>query len=623
MKIVSSLLNLTGTPDSMHREEDQLVIESSLGTHGSLKSTIYLGTEDVRAMISLLLNWSVISFIFLLPFYLIREYLMGKDLSQRLSTFSLITSLFLSAALVFIGYRYLSTYPFLASFILFFFSFISALSAILSQRKSLLYLSVFLFSIAYFCLVYFLGWGQKFYPLFSLIPISLLAYLGYILREKGLFYPSLHTSSMLLTFWFLGYIIIFLSSYFEEGLWIAAISLFGFSSFYFFRYYLTRSVRYQYAMLIFFSLGFLLTLYTLRGLEASYYGIPLIGLGFIMLQVGNKYLDTLGISQVSPFYLMGIFLSLFAFFYSVQERAPLLLSPLFLSASLFTTNSYLEPKAKEKTEIGFSRSFVTLAQIPSYIYLLLLLWYDFPKDLLTILTALGFSLLYLKVSYERKETIFKVRSQYIYLFGIFFLLFYFLSLATYNPLGGTKENMFMTIPLLLGILYYSHLESKRGRKVFSDSLVEVSYLLLVLAFLLPILLEDHSLFLSFSLLFIFLLCYLFFINLNPLSLYSLPIIFSALYYNLLVLLKVPFPLFGILFLPPGLGSMVLALASHQKIFYFSWFFLSAISLSLSLYTLKSYYLLNLFNFTLWATAYLMASELITRKREVIVPVVEA
>lgn len=150
----------------------------------------------------------------------------------------------------------------------------------------------------------------------------------------------------------------------------------------------------------------------------------------------------------------------------------------------------------------------------------------------------------------------------------------------------------------------------------------MSYLVLIVAFLLPLMAEDHSPVLSSMLFFIFCAIYLVFISITKnMDLFcAMPILFSGVYYNILIFLGIPPSGLGSCFIPPGLLAMVIVLISLPKggslirTFYFSWFFLTAVSLTISIYALFPYRMLNLLNFTIWAASYLLGSEFIRDKQ---------
>ena len=621
MRMISTIMNMSGGINSMQREEDELVIDSALGESGAMTAKIYLDASDINQAIGAI-NWSTISFILLLPFFYVKWYLEKEDLQQKLFTFGLITAFSFILILLFVGMNYVTSYPLESGLLFFFFSAFYAATAIIGERRSSLHLSVFLLVISYFCFVNMFGFKPFHYPLFAILPVMGLFFAGHFLkdRKEEIFYPSLHTDAIFVTVYFTGYILININAYIKTGLAWAIIPVFAFSLFYLFRYLTTRFMRCEYGCLILFSLGFILLLYSLETLPVHYFGMFLIPLGFIMMGIGTKYHGRLELIEVSPLYAVGLIVSLAAFGYSVLDRTPLLWSLLFFSASLFTINRSVELKNSDEDsgEKSFSRTFFTLANVSASFFIIIQFYLEFPKTLSIIFPALGLSLLYLKVAYERGETVFNQRSQYIYLFGIFFAIFYFTCLARYNPLGNIQINMFCTIILLAAVLCFGGAEEKE-RPIIATSLYEVSHFVILVAFILPIIAKNHSLIFSSALAFVFLFIYLTAINftMNKNLFYSFPIIFSLLYYNVLLFFSLEKTLITFAFIPPGLVAMGIALflhrreSSYAKIFFFSWFLFSVISL----YPAIIYGSYNIYSFAIWAASYLLGAELVSVKEE--------
>ena len=71
MKVVSRLVNMDFKIGTMTRKDDQLIIRS----HESqpMKVKVYMSPEDITGFIRAALNWSVISYILLLPFVYLKH----------------------------------------------------------------------------------------------------------------------------------------------------------------------------------------------------------------------------------------------------------------------------------------------------------------------------------------------------------------------------------------------------------------------------------------------------------------------------------------------------------------------------------------------------------------------
>jgi hypothetical protein len=378
-------------------------------------------------------------------------------------------------------------------------------------------------------------------------------------------------------------------------------------------------------MLLLFALAYLLILNTITSLAVPYYGLFLIVLGFMMLLLGNRLYGLLGIDQLGGFYVVGCFLSIAAFLYSVLEFNAFMLSLFFFSASLFTIHRMIEVKIPPKkskndpepVEKNYATTFFALAHISSYLALLAVLYQGFPVSSGVIISALGLSLSYFKIAYERKETFLKIRNYYVYPFGIFFAIFYFTGIAKLDPFNHTGLNMFLAIPLSLAVLYLSFLNAKKGLTPISDSLLDVSFFIILVAFILPFVSTEHALFPSIALALLMLGIYLMFYPLLQKEevWYSLPIVIALLYFNILFLIEIPFSLMGICYIPLGVISVITALiryrglASWYRPFFFATFFFSGVSLWMSFYAFSPYKIINIYNLVLWTGIYLVAAQL--------------
>ena len=77
MQVNTKLVKMQLEIGSIRRDADRLVIKSDPAK--SMPATVYLTPHDVVGMIKASLNFSVISFIVLLPFLYIKSRRKGKD----------------------------------------------------------------------------------------------------------------------------------------------------------------------------------------------------------------------------------------------------------------------------------------------------------------------------------------------------------------------------------------------------------------------------------------------------------------------------------------------------------------------------------------------------------------
>jgi hypothetical protein len=125
--------------------------------------------------------------------------------------------------------------------------------------------------------------------------------------------------------------------------------------------------------------------------------------------------------------------------------------------------------------------------------------------------------------------------------------------------------MFLALPLLLAVLSLSYLNTKKDYVPISNALLDVSFFVILVAFVLPFISEEHMLLPS-SLLAVFMGgIYLLFYPLlvKEEVTYALPIVFSLIYYNLLYTMGVSLSLMGIMYSPLGAVFVTIALIRYR------------------------------------------------------------
>lgn len=644
-------MKLDMTISSFSRKDDKLVVIALGGKEGTLENVVTVNADEILPVVGKIFNRHVLLYILLFPFYLIKKYLGEKDIQDRMFTLGLVVSLFFSAYLLWTGRDYLASYPLTAGVTLIFFAFFSFISAAVSCKKSFTYLGVFLLSFSYFCFVFAAVGSSAPFPVYSLVLIGILTVAGQFLKEKGtvrvaietgkkkkktqevreynVFYPTLNNGALLITLYFAGSIVWDAGTFLDAYPLYAILPLLGFALFYLYRYLTDKKVRWQYMMLLLIGLAYLLSLYTVTSLPLPYYGLFLILLGFAMMLAGDRLYPHLGMDQVSGFYVAGCFISVISFIYSVLAFSSLMLALFLFSASLFTVHRLLEAKTPVKKSVkeddpverNYTATFFALANSTACLALAAVLFQWFPVNSAVVIGALGLSLCYLKVAYERREISPAKRNYYIYPFGVFFAIFYFTAVAMLNPFNHTAYNMFLALPLLAAVLSFSYLNAQRECTGISTSLLDVSFFVVLVALLLPFIAGDHRLFPSSLLAVLMGGCYLLFYPLlrKEEVAYALPIVCALLYYNLLYTAGVPLPFMAILYSPPGLLSVTLALIRYRggrswcSPFFFATFFLSGVSLALSLYAFTPHTAVTVYNLIVWTAIYLVAAQLAVKK----------
>jgi len=81
MNVVSKLVKMDFKIGAMQRKDDQLLITS----HPSqpMKTNVYMSAEDAVEMVKCALNWSVISFVFALPFLYVKAKKANKNKAKK------------------------------------------------------------------------------------------------------------------------------------------------------------------------------------------------------------------------------------------------------------------------------------------------------------------------------------------------------------------------------------------------------------------------------------------------------------------------------------------------------------------------------------------------------------
>ncbi|MDY6863658.1 MAG: hypothetical protein SV062_11820 [Thermodesulfobacteriota bacterium] len=626
MEVVSKLFKTEMKVEALVREKDKLVMMGDPSDWMSAKS--YIAADEIGEMIPKILGWSLFSFIFLFPIYFIKGFLQKEDLQDRMNTFGIVTSLVLVLVMIFIGIPYLRSSPVIASLALFFFAISTGLGAFITERKSLVYTTAILFTLAYFSFITKYGFGLFYHPTFSVFLILLLFFVGFVLNKKkeGVFHPAFSSFGIFVVLYYTIYLMIYFFDYYPLNMWAIIFPAFGFSVFFLLRFLVTKRVRCLANSLIFFTTGYLLTLYNIRGLLVSYYGLFLVVLGLLISFIGvflqRKQMIT--VKMASAFYWIGLTVCIISFFYAFFNSTSMFFTISLFVAGCFTLSQLIStiPLEDKEEEGPFQENIVmTLfngAHIATYSYLFLLFYYNFPLGWGAVLTSLFLSITLLVMGAHVKEPALVKRSQYIYLFGILISISYLTALAKFNPLGNYAFNMALTVPLFLLFLYFSYFYREKQNEISSVSFAEVSYFIAVLIFILPILNNENIIFVSSALTLGLLCIYLgnIFLNKDYNLFYSLPIFFSALFYNLFKGLKLDDPLIGILFVFPGLLAMSLGIYFQEKrrllsnILFFAWFLISAISFALTL-NLRS---VNLYCLAIWGASYVFGSSFILTEK---------
>lgn len=522
---------------------------------------------------------------------------------------------FFIAILLLAALGFLRAHPLASALSLLVFSLFYFLVVYISGQGCFVYPAVFLFTLGYYLLFFRFGITGESYPLLSLPIVIGLFLFEWDLRKRGEDLAcSVEKNLGLVVLFFTIFLLVKIPSYMKTNPVGAIVPLLIFSLVYLFHYLGTRKLFSQVSSLILFSIAYLLSLYAIKPIPPAYYGPFLVLLCMGMMGLGNYYHGRVGFKGVRPLYVVGQILSLVAFLYAATDRTALLISLLLFSTNYFgiSRSVSLKSTAWRYPELIFYKSSFGLANFAAFVSILLLFLYRFAPSPGVLIATLGYAGLYGWIAYHRERTVFRTRSQYVYLAYLFLTAFYLVLLQGLNPLGGLEKNMLLTVPFLAVILYHGYSMERRGKKtVFAVSLYETAIVATGVFLFLPFLAGESSAFPGLILAISFLLCFFVFwwLSRNRSLLYSFALIFSYLYYQMLKMTSISKELMGLYFIPVGLAVLLVAIFMQRKnspfaeVFYLTWIILVGVSLLVSgpgrLVWLASF----------WAACFLIVSQL--------------
>ncbi|MFQ5612605.1 MAG: hypothetical protein ACE5H9_10785 [Anaerolineae bacterium] len=587
MRIDSRLMKTDIELDAIERREDRLLILSPPDDWNATK--VYLSPQDVVKTIRLSLHRGMIVYLLLFPFFLAAQYLRGeKDIDDIIQDISYVVAAIFMGLLLLGGATFLLTEPLTGVMVLGILAGLFYLITIGSGKPGFLYLAVPLTVIAHFLLAFGQGVSVRAFPWLALGVALTLLILGKALgpeRQSKMARPLYHTGYLVVLI-FVGYILANARSYALEDPWGASLPLLAFSVFFFVRYLDTQEVFLHYAAAILLGGGFLLALYGIPLLPAAYYGLPLIALSMAMILIADRYHEAHGLAHVAPAYSVAILIALLAFVYAWQDLTALLLSLALFSVHFFggTYSLGIKSTIDNWGEKSFQWTEFTLANLAAGCAALLMLTVG-RANWASVIAAGVYVYYYRKMGFGREPTLLETRNQYLWVAGGFYALLVFVVLGLLDPFGSTQTDMLLVPPLLLPLLLYGRRVQKHGQAGPAASIYESSLLTVIIAITLPLALADYRVATASVVAGILLGLYLLLGLLwrDEVIFYALPILAAHLYYNGLVAAGVGGSLLGLLYLPPGLLGMAVALWLHRRgahgarVFFLTWFVFSGAS----------------------------------------------
>ncbi len=542
--------------------------------------------------------------------------------NNRLSKAGHLLALFLILILLFMARGFLATRPLLSGSSFLFFSILYLIATLVSRENYFLYPVMFFGALSYYLFLYFFGVSPPAFPAFSLLLVFILLLAAYLLErgDKKIYATPLEkgmaVTVLIFTLW------IVRGGYFTSWVAVPLITFLGYALLYYLRNKFSRRRGALYLSLFYFSAFYLFLLYGIKYIASGYYGFFLLALAALWLFAGTVLHRSKGIGHSLPFYVISFLIVFLSFFYSGREPS-LLLASLVITSLVYrlALNRVRSPgKLREPTfsERVVDKVILVIADLPAYLCLALLVYYKFALTLTNMVIALVYFLLYLVIARQSKITFLRIRNHYLYLSGIFLIIFYFLLLFSLRPLADLQLRLMFSLPLLFAILIFAHSLDKRGEVILSGSARDLGYLMMAVVFILSFLSRDYSPAKAAILSGLFLIAYLIFMRTcrGADFIFALTIIGSYGYYNLLIGLGTKLQNLGVFFLFPGLALILAGYLLQRrgiplaKVFYIASLLVAFVSIYLSRHFPERYIL----SLSVWALSYLLIAQAMVSKR---------
>jgi hypothetical protein len=292
------------------------------------------------------------------------------------------------------------------------------ISSYVTEKRIYAYPAILLITISYYLLFGFRGELQASFSL----PLILILYLtGKYLDKKEIdLAPSLYRGIYWITFYFTYYIIFDMSGYLN---FLGAVPLYGYAIYYLIRFKEKERLRHGYIGLSYLSMGYLMMLY---GIGVMDKGIYLAILGAMICFIGERLHGRYDLRFISPFYAIGIILSLISFAYSFGGIIAFDISLVIIGITFLMIKVMIDKKGT-RDEVGerwVGNIFFSIGHITAVIWGLIYILNGFPYRIIDIIISLMYAMVYIGVGYlYSREYLFRQRVEYGYIGGIFYTIF--------------------------------------------------------------------------------------------------------------------------------------------------------------------------------------------------------
>jgi len=463
----------------------------------------------------------------------------------------------------------------ISSFLLF--SILFIISSYVTEKRIYAYPAILLITISYYLLL--TGFRSEIQASLSL-PLILIFYLtGKYLDKKEIdLAPSLYRGIYWITLYFTYYIILDMGKYFNL---LGAIPLYGYSIYYLLRYIKKNRLRHGYIGLSYLSFGYLMMLYGTGPELASGKGIYLVILGAIISIIGERLHGRYDLKFISPFYTIGIILSLTSFIYSFQDIIVFNISLVIMGVSFLMIKIMIDKKGT-RDEVGerwVSNIFFTIGHITAIIWGLMYIFSGFPYETIDIIVSFIYTIAYIGVGYlYSRDYLFKYRIEYAYIAGIFYTIF------TYGLIKNFGIVIYINSVFLFIWLYLSY---KTDKDMMIDSMNEIGSYLTGMGFIIPLYTGSYKYFDSnigiIMSIIIYTIGYRYFGKRLSL-IYIMFVLIGGLIYNISGYIGLSRILIGLIYLITGMIMMIRSIRLYgidnesYRGFYFGWGLYSLISL---------------------------------------------
>lgn len=571
-----------------------------------------------------------------------------------------ITVLVFAAILLLSAHNFLIAHPLLSALLIAAFVPVYVFAARLTGSRYFIYPFLLLLVLAYNLLVYGLGAAPSSLPIFSLLPLAVIYFVGkqnllqsLVPENSG---ESCYGVNALMIALFASVTLLNVTDFFKEVPDLISITLFGYAGYFALRFFDTKKVlhiiwtvifglsayayllhsrsalallvaailviRLSYELFIvrqrllpetafFAATAVYLILQALRGTLDSHLVLGYAAAALTMFQLGLTFHRRGEMTTLLPLFGGGIIMStvplylLYPYDNDVFSFAYLLL----LFAAFVDAGRGL--RARERTLLGvaLSQFFGVTARIVLVAAFAYLVWKKFPASYGLAILAFGFAYLSMVTAFRTPSSILKRRSLYIYVAGIFLTASYMLATLRLAPTGIAAALLASGFLLLFSVLLLGYAFRKKLSAPQLNTVYDVAAIAAIgggvhqalrTAEDLPSALLVAGLLIAVSLLF-------FFRTRLPSVLYTVTVVIGLLVYVGSIQFGVSEEALGLPFLALGfagaLGAFLTARRESpwQNFFYFVWYFCLTVSLVL-FFPFKA---VGTYAAPFWAIAFLM------------------